>query len=115
MRLLLDLGFPGLECAFPPTVVIAFLGEEMLPIGEYNAIQVDAFQYGDRRGDVERLYLAVSLLHSHLHLMGIMPSGTSNDKCGTHPNLRSRNRLTWAQVKPQGRPARPSRRARGFR
>lgn len=82
MRFLLDLGFPGLECAFPPTVVIAFLGEEMLPIGEHNSIQVDAFQYGERRGDVERLYLAVSLLNSHLHLMGIIPRGMSGDNAG---------------------------------
>ena len=107
MRLLLNMGFSGLECAFAPTVVITSLSEEMLPIGEHNSIQVDAFQYGDRRGDVERLYLAVSLLHSDLHLTVIMPSGLGSEKCETHPNLRSRNRLTWAQVKPQGRPAVP--------
>lgn len=84
------MGFPGLECAFAPTIVMAFLGEEMLTIGEHNSIQVDAFQYGDRWGDVERLYLAVSLLHSHLHLVGIMPSGIGSDKSGTHPNPESK-------------------------
>jgi len=82
VRLLLDLGFPGLGRAFPPTVVIAFLGEEMLPIGEHNSIQVDALQYGDRRCDVEHQYLAVSLLHSYLHLMEIVPSGIAAINAG---------------------------------
>jgi len=73
--LFLDLGFPSLGCASPPPVIIAFFGEEMLPIGEDNSIQFDALQYGEGRGNVERPYLAVSLLHSHLHLIGIVPSG----------------------------------------
>jgi hypothetical protein len=80
---LFTLSILALGCSLAPTVVIALFGEEVLgAVGEYDAVLLRAFQNGEGRRDFERQYLAVLLLHSHLHLMGIMSTGMGSDNAG---------------------------------
>ena len=80
---MLILGTLALGCGVAPTVVITLFGEEVLgAVGEYDAVLLYTFQNGEGRRDFERQYLAVSLLHSHLHLMGIMSTGMGTDNAG---------------------------------